>query len=452
MKTIITPIILLALIFFSACEKFLSEKSDKSLVLADKLKNLQALLDHPSVNQNFAVSGEGSTDDYYLTSADFDGLDEAFRNQYTWQPARVFAINASRGNAWNAVYRACYLNTMVLEALADITYPSGRKSEGAIIKGQALANRAYRYLNAVSIWSPAYDESSADADLGIPLRLEADFNVPTLRTSVAETFRQIIQDTEEAIPLLPVVNINAYRANRPFAYSILARTYWYMRDYEKAMRYADSCLQLHDTLIDFNTLNADANFPIAANNPEVIRHATYTNEPHTNPARAKIPSELYTLYTDHDLRKFVFFSQNDDGTYRFKGNYSGSAALFAGVSTSELLLIRAEGRARNGNVSGAVSDVNRLLTHRIHGDYFTPVAAATGDEALSIILAERRKELVMRGLRWMDIKRLNKEDANITMTREIDGNSYTLPPNDLRYALAIPEDVIEMTGIPMNPR
>src|SRR5690606_27600183 len=119
------------------------------------------------------------------------------------------------------------------------------------------------------------------------------------------------------------------------------RTYWYMRDYEKATAYADSCLQLHNTLIDFNTLNASATFPMAATNPEVIRFAAYTNEPHTNPSRARINPNLYELYADNDLRKAVFFSQNTDGSYRFKGNYTGSATLFAGLSTSEMVLIRA---------------------------------------------------------------------------------------------------------------
>jgi hypothetical protein len=73
-------------------------------------------------------------------------------------------------------------------------------------------------------------------------------------------------------------------------------------------------------------------------------------------------------------------------------------------------------------------------------------------EALNIILIERRKELLMRGLRWMDIKRLNKEDAGIVMKRTINGQTYTLLPNDLRYSFPIPEDVISLSGMQQNPR
>ncbi len=58
----------------------------------------------------------------------------------------------------------------------------------------------------------------------------------------------------------------------------------------------------------------------------------------------------------------------------------------------------------------------------------------------------------MRGLRWADLKRLNRDGANITLTRTVNGQVFTLPPNDLRYAIAIPENVIEIGSIQQNPR
>lgn len=453
MKSTYLFLSLAALLPCTGCERFLSEKSDKSFVLADKLENLQALLDHPTaINNGFEVAGEGSTDDYYLTTADLDALREDLRDQHTWQPDGVFPIAAVASNGWRTTYDACFIHTTVLEALADIPRSPGRETEWDAIKGQALVNRAYRYLNAVSVWAPAYDPQTAATDWGIPLRLDPDMAAPTVRATLEETFHQLIGDAQAAIPLLPETNINAHRAAKPFAYGLLARAYWYMRQYDRASAYADSCLQRHDFLRDFNGLNAAAAFPIANTDPEIIRFGAYQNANHTNPARAKIDAALYASYTDDDLRKAVFFSRNTDGSYRFKGNYTGSATLFAGMTTSELLLIRAECRARAGDVTGALADVNRLRRHRIRTDDFVPVSADSPQEALTLVLTERRKELLMRGLRWMDIKRLNKEGANITLTREIDGQVRTLPPNDPRYALAIPEDIIELTGIPQNAR
>jgi len=67
-------------------------------------------------------------------------------------------------------------------------------------------------------------------------------------------------------------------------------------------------------------------------------------------------------------------------------------------------------------------------------------------------LTERRRELIMRGLRWSDIRRLNLEGAGITQTRTANGKVHTLLPNDPRYALALPEDVIERSGMVQNRR
>jgi len=82
---------------------------------------------------------------------------------------------------------------------------------------------------------------------------------------------------------------------------------------------------------------------------------------------------------------------------------------------------------------------------------FQPFTAASTGEALALVLKERRKELLFRGLRWMDIKRLNKEGAGINITRVVNGMRYTLEPGDPRFALPLPADVIDASGMPQNP-
>jgi hypothetical protein len=50
---------------------------------------------------------------------------------------------------------------------------------------------------------------------------------------------------------------------------------------------------------------------------------------------------------------------------------------------------------------------------------YIPITAGSSDEASQLILQERRKELLFRGLRWIDIKRLNKEGAGIVLKRKV---------------------------------
>lgn len=83
---------------------------------------------------------------------------------------------------------------------------------------------------------------------------------------------------------------------------------------------------------------------------------------------------------------------------------------------------------------------------------FVPFTASTSSGALATILAERRKELMMRDLRWMDIKRLNKEGAGITLKRIVAGQPYQLQPNEPRFALPLPAYVLALTGMQQNPR
>ena len=55
-------------------------------------------------------------------------------------------------------------------------------------------------------------------------------------------------------------------------------------------------------------------------------------------------------------------------------------------------------------------------------------------------------------MRWMDIKRLNREGANISLKRLVGGKEFVLPANDQRFAIAIPKEIMELSDIEQNPR
>jgi hypothetical protein len=122
-----------------------------------------------------------------------------------------------------------------------------------------------------------------------------------------------------------------------------------------------------------------------------------------------------------------------------------------------MYLTRAECYARTGDKDKAMDDLNKLLENRWYTGTYTYQTAATSDEALTKVLEERRKELLMRGLRWSDLRRLNKDNTrkkDLVRSLTINGvtTTYTLPPNDLRYVLLIPKNVIDNSSITQNPR
>lgn len=440
---------LIAAMITTGCKKYLDEKSDKKLVVPSTVNALQALLDNVNVmNTRFSAAGETSADDYYLTDADLTALTSAFnKRMYTWEKENLFDIGYN-GNDWSSCYKAVYTATSVLDNLQDIN----QSGEWNNVKGQALVFRASRYLDAVQIWGMPYDEQRSSADPGLPLRLDPDFNEKSRRVSVEQTYQQIIKDLKTAIPLLPVNAIALTRPSRPAAYGLLARTYLAMRQYGKAGLYADSCLQLHGALLDYNTLNPNASFPVKDQNAEVVFYGAMSTPDILNVSRAKIDPDLVQSYATDDLRKKIFFRTNADGSYAFKGNYTGSSGRFTGITSDEMFLIRAESFARAGDAANAMKDLNALLSKRWKAGTFIPFIAANAGDAQGKVLTERRKELLMRGLRWNDIRRLNKEGSGIILKRRISGQYYILDPNSNRYALPIPDDVIALSGMEQNER
>jgi SusD family. len=436
--------------------KFLDEKPRSDLFVPTTLEDFQLLLDNETIMNETPVLGEISADNFYTTFNFWQTLAVKEQFGYIWAPD----IYRGEGNIgdWNVPYQQVFTANVILEGLPKIKVSSANEKHWKNTKGSALFFRAYAFHNLVQLFSPVFDESTAINDLGVPLRLRPNIEDVVSRSSVRETYQRIIADLSEATQLLEDVfhQNNRNRPSKAAAYALLARVYLSMGLYDKAGLYADSCLKRYDTLIDYNTLNSTTGRPFDRNFGEALLQSRLLST--TGLIKAStfvyciVDSSLYNSYNDNDLRKLLFYQINNDGLPILKFGYNGSALGFSGLATDEMYLIRAECYARQGKKDQALADLNSLMQMRWKKDMFTPFTAATADEALNLILTERRKELPFRGLRWTDLRRLNKEGANITLTRILNGTTYTLPPNSRLYTLPIPPDVIQLGGIEQNIR
>lgn len=446
-------LLLLMALLPAGCDSFLDASPDKKLAVPDTLRDAQALLDnYGTMNQNNpSASGETSADNYYIPTPAFLAMsNEGERRKYTWEKDNLFRIGY-RPNHWYNCFQTVYYANTVLDALQKIVRTPLNSLEWDNVKGQALYYRGEAMLAAAFLWAPAYDPATASTDLGLPLP-STNFNEKLIRRSVEQTYQDIIGDLEMAVAHLPATVPHVMRPSRAAAYALLARAYLSMRLYPEAGAYADSSLALQDRLLDYNTLSASPTYPIPAYNMEVLHHSSAGSPQSLTLNNARVDTLLFRQYEETDLRKKLFFRRNADGSYSFRGSYTGGSSHFAGTATNEMYLVQAESRARQGDADGAMRSLNHLLRHRWQAGTYVEKSATMPAEALQLVLQERRKELLMRGLRWMDIKRLNREGANITLTRNIEGKTYVLPPNDLRYALPLPEDVIALSGMQQNPR
>lgn len=454
----------------SCSDTFLDQKPDMTMAVPKTLADCQAMLDdYARMNAGYPDHGEGAADNYYFSDLVYNNLisfgdTPEDKYNYSWNPV------GEHVEQWQNAYNVVYSANMILEVVDKIS-PSERNYNG--IKGSALFFRSFAFYNLAQLYCKPYTAATANSDLGIPLRITPNPKELSPRGTVQQVYDRITQDLTEAIALLPKDTPVKSRPSKAAGYAALARTYLAMEEYVKAGIMADECLKLQNTLIDYNatsnpatatTVNSNGYTRFSRFNSEVIFQATsgYTSLSYD---QAFVDSDLYDSYLSNDRRKVVFFTTSYDPYTgepgnAFVGNYDGGVeyvdnpSLFIGLSTNELYLIRAECRARTGNTLLAMSDLNTLMAKRMEPPYVNRIAT-NAEDALKQILVERRKELLFRGLRWTDLRRLNKDPRfAVTLSRNMNNIAYTpLEPNDLRYVMLIPtKQEINLTGMTQNPR
>ncbi|SEO05020.1 SusD family protein [bacterium A37T11] len=434
-----------------SCDRYLEAKPDKKMAEPISLDDCDELLDNDNeMNTCFPAVGEAAADDYYLSLVNWEAITiNEDRLNYHWDAGFTAQLNQ-----WQLPYKAVMLANQVLQTLSKINRSTDTERYDRI-RGSALFFRGYAFFYIAQVFAAAYDIGQATSLPGIPLRLSPDIDYPSERGTLENTYIQILNDLQEAASLLPAISAVPTRPSRPAAYAALARTYLNTGDYIKAGESAARALQDKASLLDYSQLDSNSTAPFVKFNKEVIFQASTGGNTALETSRACMDSILYESYDNHDLRKHLFFSRNGDGSHAFKGKYDAqiNASPFSGIAIDELYLIRAESAARQGEIGPALEDLNTLLKNRWDKGHFIPLTAMDEIDALELVLRERRKELVLRNLRWTDLRRLNQQPRFAkTLTRILAGQRYVLPPNDTRYTLLIPQEVILNSTITQNPR
>ncbi|GAA0882874.1 hypothetical protein GCM10009120_14710 [Sphingobacterium siyangense subsp. cladoniae] len=434
------------LLTLAGCDKYLDMKPDQKMLVPKTLADCDALLDNRStMNSSFSPIPDIASDHYYLNAANFNAIaNSEDRNAHVWNPMTELATNH-----WQAPYKVVLIANQVLTLLKDIDR-NANPTDYDRIKGEGLFFRAYSWMQLLNVFTVGYDAAKAKDILGLVLRLNPDIDYIESRSSLEDSYQQIKKDLEEAVPLLPEKIVIKTRPTKAAALATLARLGLMMGDYGVAEKRAREALDLYAVLIDYNTLSKTASAPFVRFNDEVIFHAvTFTNAC-INPTIAKIDSNLIKSYKNNDLRRTLYFKSNNNGTYAFKGRYDGAvnASTFCGIATDELYLTLSEALVRNNKVTDAIGYLNKLLRSRYVKNTYLDFSSGDRELVLKEVLAERNKSLIMRNLRWMDMKRLNHDIRfQQTFRRLIDNVVYSIEPNDLRYAFLIPKKVIEFNPL-----
>ncbi|WEK35604.1 MAG: RagB/SusD family nutrient uptake outer membrane protein [Candidatus Pseudobacter hemicellulosilyticus] len=451
----------------SSCgKKYLDYKPDQRQVVPQKLDDFQALLDNTTVMNEQSSTNLGliGGDEYYVTEAQYNGIvtsttNDFQKNAYIWAD-QVFQGREPVQIDWTAGYNHIMLANLALGKTADSGPEAGEQEKWNLLKGNALFFRALNFYQLAQLHCPVYNAATAREDLGLPLRLDADPTIKMARSSVEDTYLRIIADLTAAEGLLPDNPVVFFRPGKAAVYALLTRVYMQQGLYDKALDYANKCLQLNSRLTDFNTLSFTGNFTFPAqgnNNVEVIfMNNAYgfiiVSSTATGGSTFNADSALLKSYTPGDLRYNAYWTQSGARTV-FKGSYKGTAAYFTGFATDEVYLNRAECLARTSQPAAALTDLNTLRQHRFTPGSYVELNSSDEQQVLDWVIAERRKELVVRGTRWEDLRRLNKEPRYATaIVRQLGATRYELKPGDVKWTWPLPVEAIQNGGYEQNLR
>ncbi|WP_353123813.1 RagB/SusD family nutrient uptake outer membrane protein [Dysgonomonas capnocytophagoides] len=439
---------------FSGCSDYIDIKTQGSLV-PEYTENYRYLLNYtnswelgsnlPDIASDDVELVDGTQQVKTLGSSDFYAY---WPKTYTWQ-SEIYPTTGyyNSDGGWNAMFNTItYANIVISEVPSS---KGGTENEKQGLIAEALVHRADAYLMLVNMYAKPYKKETATSDLGLPLRLSVNVSQSLKRNSVQEVYEQILSDLKAALPALPESQEYNTLPSKVSAYGELARTYLYMGDYEKANMYADSALVYRSTINDLSNITAvsSTNYPTRLYNPEILLSKTpFGAISAYAPIALRLSTDLLNLLGTKDKRYTLFTTEAstisaqyvDAGGRYFYGDRALNESRNIGPSVPEMYLIKAEYYARTGNPSKAMEWVNKLRVKRFSPDDYKELTSDNTDDALEKVIDERHREFFCRMLRWWDLRRL-KDDARFqkTITRVLDGKTYTLTPTSNRYVFPI---------------
>ena len=410
-------------LLFAGCEKDFLKVEQPGVITVSTTKDYDMLLNATSLNSFFSWPLLCLSDNFEFPSS--RAPTGAAGMVYTWQNQ---PYQEEDPTLWSLPYKAIYYSNLVINEVDNST--GGLKVEKDKLKAEALLNRGYMYFVLLQIYAKHYNAATASTDPGIPYVTTTDmYGVVPQRSSVAESYKKVLDDIEQAIPYLPATNPLSIRGSKAAAHATLSRIYLHMKNYEKALENANAALALKSNLVNYSP--ADFKALAFANNPEFFYLKMVTEMEY--PFSAVLTTETKALFSVTDSRKRIFV--NVLGYASFNSHY--------GITVPEVMLIKAECLTRKSSpdLNEALAIVNNLNKNRDRNH--TDLSSADPEQVLTWVLEEKRRELLPSPLRWFDMRRLAPEGRVSTIVRKVGANTFTLEPDSKKYTLLIPSSVIK---------
>lgn len=420
-----TLLLLTGLLLFSSCKKFLEEVPNNSLP-ADK-SITDAGTARAAVNgaydavQNYYAANYPTLGTITADNVVFNGTLSQYLqlDQNTIPPDNVTTVAAYSG-----IYRAINTANSVIAYVPGVADPLLTATEKNKLLGEAYFIRALGYFDLGRGWG------------GVQLQLKPTTDLEAVkgvkRSSLQQTYDQVLADLTRAESLLPEDATTRNRAQKSTARALRARLHLYRKEWSQAEAYATQVINngKYALVTPYRTF-----FTAPFGTTESVFELTFSSNDRNTFWNLWYPSSAGGQFTLKPSTAFVSKIANTSvgGTRGALVSGTGSnvyGALYNTSATStdpsyviriaELYLIRAEARAQQSNTTGALTDLN-VIRARAGA---TASAASTKDDLLLAIEEENSLEFAFEAHRWFDLVRTGRAGVVLGLTN---ANAWLFP-------------------------
>ncbi|WP_293935043.1 RagB/SusD family nutrient uptake outer membrane protein [Sphingobacterium sp. UBA6645] len=428
-------IIALASISLFSCKDFLDVKPTNSIdsgetitTLADAkvMTNglLRSLVTTSYYGRNFMIYGDAKGGDATIVSQG-RGLDALYVFNHS-------VTNNNYSGFWADGYNAILQANNIIQSIDDLV-ANGSTLDFNTYKGQALTLRALVHFDLVRLYGKTYTDDPAS--FGVPIVTEKlKHDARLLRNSVADVYKQILEDLKDAEALLPKTKTNGY-VNYYANKAIQARVYLTMGDFTNAFAAAEEVINSKVYSLYSNSewvgswaaqFGKESIFEIAIAKDQGDLGSSslgfyYLKSKQNNALGNFTASDYYVnrlgedaddvrwgVITEDELeRKAAVYKYVGGISQPFKGDGKDvfTAVNIKVIRLSEIYLIAAEAALKKAGPDAAKA-ATYLNEIRKRSPNLVAATAATVTE--DMILNEKSKELYGEGQRYWDMIRNNK--------------------------------------------
>lgn len=329
----------------------------------------------------------------------------------------IIPTHSTLATWWNNAYSQIYAANAVIEGVSASKKLKQEDKDRLI--GEAKFVRAFIHFNLSELWG----------NVPYVTGTEYKFNSTIHKLPLQEVYSKIIEDLKEASVLLPQEYTDPTRT-LPNSYAVkalLARVYLNQGDWTNAVANSTAIInntmtyqwitELNDVFLKESTTTIWQYGPrTATRNTDDGTTFIFNSGP---PLAVALTNDLVNAFESGDQRKQKWIRSRSKGTniwyhaYKYKktGSSTPQTEFTIVLRLAEMYLIRAEARARQGELDGAKEDLNKIRNTA----GLANTTAITQEEILEAILRERRVELFTEfGHRFMDLKRFGALDKELT--------------------------------------